>query len=463
MAGRIEEGNDLGAWAPYRPDDKAPWNLRRVVHLHRRAGFAATWEEIQRDLKDGPEKSVERLLAGTARSQGVPADFGRTSDRLGETAVASGDPGRLKAWWVYRMLFGPDPLTERLTLMWHDHFATSNFKVQDLPAMRGQNELLRRLGRGKFGALLKAMVRDPALLVYLDAPANRKEHPNENLARELMELFTLGVGNYSEQDVKESARCLTGWSVGDGAFREVPAHHDGGEKTVLGRTGKWGTPELVEVLLDRPATAGRLAFRLCKLLMGEETASPSRIRTLAAGIRAHDLDVGWAVGTILRSEAFFAKANLGTRVLDPAVFVVGAVQALELFEGAPSTLALADWVARLGMDLFFPPNVFGWPGGRAWITARSAVARGNFAAALAGGEMGSGSHPFDPLALARRHRRGDTLADAATFYAELLLGGVPDTGWHRRILAKVPRGGPTRAAFGRLVAAVLGSAEAQLG
>ena len=131
-------------WAPYAPDQKSPWDLRRVVHLHRRAGFAATWGEIRRDLKDGPKASVERLLSGKARSQGVPEDFAATADALADSA---GEAGRLKAWWVYRMLFGPDPLTERLALLWHNHFATSNEKVRDVRAMLRQNALFREHGR----------------------------------------------------------------------------------------------------------------------------------------------------------------------------------------------------------------------------------------------------------------------------------------------------------------------------
>ena len=160
---------------------------------------------------------------------------------LGEAATASSDSGRLKAWWFYRLLFTPDPLGERLTLMWHNHFATSIQKVGDPALMRRQNETCRRFARKPFGELLAAMARDPALLVWLDAPANRKGHPNENLARELMELFTLGIGHYSESDVKETARALTGWTVTDGEFREVATRHDDGEKTHPGRSRDAGT------------------------------------------------------------------------------------------------------------------------------------------------------------------------------------------------------------------------------
>ena len=201
----------LGALCPRRRN--APWDLRRVVHLHRRAGFAATWEELQRDLKDGPEASIDRLLDGTSRIRGVPDDFER-SPTAWPTAAVARRPARLKAWWVYRMLFGPDPLGERLTLMWHNHFATSNLKVDDLAAHAAAERPLPQASPGPRSASCSTRrVRDPALLIWLDAPANRKGHPNENLARELMELFTLGIGHYSEDDVKEAARALTGWTV----------------------------------------------------------------------------------------------------------------------------------------------------------------------------------------------------------------------------------------------------------
>src|SRR5271166_3712060 len=146
--------SNSGAWAPYDPSVAAPWNLRRVVHLHRRAGFAATWSELKRDLRDGAGKSIDRLLAAQTRET-VPDNFRTVADQLHGRA---GDPARLKAWWLYRMLHGPDPLGERLTLLWHNHFATSNYKVNDVAAMRRQNDLFRQHGRGRFGELLGAVV-----------------------------------------------------------------------------------------------------------------------------------------------------------------------------------------------------------------------------------------------------------------------------------------------------------------
>src|SRR6266478_819152 len=288
---RAFDDNDhepIGPWAPYVGSDQCPWNLPRVVHLHRRAGFAATFSEIQRDLKEGPKASIDRVLAGTACTEGVPERFAETADLLGDTAASSRDPARLKAWWVYRMLFGSDPLTERLVLMWHNHFATSNLKVNDLGAMYQQNQRFRERARAPFAELLKVALREPALLLWLDAPANRKGHPNENFGRELMELFTLGIGHYTEKDVKEAARALTGWTVNEnGKFEEAAARHDDGEKTILGQKGKWKGDDLVQMLLDHPATAERLAFRICELLMGEGTVDAAAIQELANGLRQH--------------------------------------------------------------------------------------------------------------------------------------------------------------------------------
>jgi uncharacterized protein (DUF1800 family) len=413
-----DPSNPGNPWVKYVPNAGAPWDLRRVVHLHRRAGFAATWGEIQRDLKDGPEASIERLLEGKSRSCAVPEDFAAFTDRLADLALAAPEPSRLKGWWVYRMLLGPDPLTERLTLMWHDHFATSNLKVDDLALMRRQNETLRSLGRGPFGRLLHAMLRDPALLIWLDAQENTRGHPNENLARELMELFTLGLGHYSEDDVKQAARALTGWKVVDDEARFVPIRHDAATETILGRSGAFDASGLAALLLEHPATSRRLAWRLGHEFLGEGAVESEALDALAEGLRMHDLDIGWGVAAVLRSRRFFEGANLGRRVSSPIEYAVGAVRALEMFDPSPSTPVLADWCGRLGQDLFYPPNVGGWPGGRAWITTRSVIGRANLVAALVSGEsVGLGS-PFDPIALAERHGQRRNPA----FFAQLLLG-----------------------------------------
>jgi uncharacterized protein (DUF1800 family) len=440
-------------WEPYTPEAASPWNLGRVVHLHRRAGFAAPWSVLQEDLKGGPKSAIGRLLDGRL-SWATPADFSTTAAELADVADRTGEIARLRAAWFYRMVFGPDPVGERLVLLWHDHFATGFTKVRDVRAMRRQNDLFRTRARGKFADLLNPAARDPALLVYLDAPVNRKGQPNENLARELMELFTLGLGYYTESDVKEAARCLTGWSLDGGRFVERPDRHDDGEKTVLGNKGNWTGTDLVNRLAKHPAVADRVVSKLVKAFFaGEAACPPDAAKELASGLRERNLDVGWAVGTVLRSQLFFADANIRTRILAPAEFVPGAVRALGLFDPAPSSLALADWTTRMGQNLFDPPNVGGWPGGRAWITTRSVIARANFATALVKGVDVGRPGPYDPAAAAKAAGFGRSRADILTYHHRLLLGTEPPHGLADRLSELTNR---------QRVAALLASPEFQL-
>jgi len=270
--------------------------------------------------------------------------------------------------------------------------------------------------------LLNASVREPALLLYLDAPSNRQNHPNENLARELMELFTLGIGNFTEADVKDAARALTGWTVDDGAFREVPSKHDDGEKTLLNRKGRWAPSDLLSILLDRPSTARRIARRICGLFMGERAVDELATTALADELSRNRLDIGHAVEMVLRSSAFFASKNIGSRVVGPVEFVIGACRALVPAEWMPSTLLLADWTARLGQELFEPPNVGGWPGGRAWLTPRSLVGRANFAAALVDGRPVGLPAPLDAGLIAAEQGLGRSAGDVRQAASALLIG-----------------------------------------
>ena len=417
---------DATAWVPYQPKADSPWDIQRVVHLHRRAGFAANWLEIQRDLKDEPSAAVDRLLEGHAALDDAE-EFQRMSRTIGDAAMASGRPGRLKAWWLYRMLMSPDPLGERLTLMWHNHFATSNRKVQNLVHMREQNELLRKHARAPFAELLNAVVKHPAMLVWLDADSNRKGHPNENLARELMELFTLGIGNYSEEDVKEAGRALTGWTVAEGRFEFDEMRHDDREKEVLGNRGTLTGDDVVELLLDHPATARRIAWRICKTFMGEGVVKEQALSQLTEGLIAHGLDLGWGVETVLRSQLFFSPQNLRSRVSGPVEHVVGALRALELCDPLPSTLHLGDWAARMGQDLFYPPNVGGWNEGRSWLGSRMIVARANFADATSRGQHWRTNAPADFDSLLQRHQGTVSLTDGAAWLATLLWGEAPSS------------------------------------
>ncbi|MCO8123299.1 DUF1800 domain-containing protein [Stieleria sp. TO1_6] len=405
------------AWMPYEPDNASPWNLRRVHHLHRRAGFGATWEELQRDLQAGPEVAVDRVLRGGNATD----DFDSLQRLIGDAAVSSGDINRLKAWWFYRILYSGDPLIERMTLMWHNHFATSNLKVANVAMMKRQNDLFRQHALGKFGDLLRGVIKDAAMMIWLDAKANRKGKPNENLARELMELFTLRVGHYSETDVKEVARALAGWTVRGGNFEQVAAYHDDGTKQVLGEQGEFDGDDVLAILLKQEPLARRIAMRLCEVFFGEDVITDDALDELASGLRDHDLDIGWAVETILRSEAFFADDNIGNRVLDPIQFMIGPLRGLEMLDPPPSTLLLAEWAAKLGQDLFYPPNVFGWPGGRLWLTTRTMIGRANYVSALCQGELHRPNKPPKIQALATKH--GFSTPTKRTKFASMLLLG----------------------------------------
>lgn len=376
---------------PYAPSAEQPWNLERVRRLHWRAGYGASWRELERDLERGPEASIDAVLAGVApRVSG----FDERQRQLGDVATTSQRGEQLCAWWVYRILWGGDPLRERMALVWHDWFATSLDKVQRVGSMRRQNELFRAHGLGRFGTLLEAVVKDPALLVYLDAPQNKVGHLNENLGRELLELFTLGVGAYTEADVKEASRALTGWSFDDrGQFVCRASEHDGGAKTVLGRTGALDGDDLLGIVLAHPATARSLARRLCEEFLGE-AASEVCVEALAERLRASDLDLGDAVAILLRSEAFFAEQGTGPRFQGPTDFVASLLRSLAPSGARPSTVEVADWIGRIGQRLFFPPNVGGWHRGRGWFTQQGLLARANFAEALARGSI-RGIDPLD--------------------------------------------------------------------
>jgi uncharacterized protein (DUF1800 family) len=243
----------------------------------------------------------------------------------------------------------------------------------------------------------------------------------------------------------------------------VPEYHDLFPKTILGKTGDFHGDDLLRILLEHPATSRRLARRICELLMGEGIAGDEAVDQLAAGLREHDLDVGWAVETVLRSTAFFSEANIGSRVQGPMEFMVGAARALELFEPPPSTLLLAEWGATLGQDLFHPPTVFGWEGGRGWINTRSVIARTNFAGALARGSLSNPPHPPDLPALARRHGAASDPDGVLGFFAKLLFG-VEDASELSQTVgtALAAADDVTVDSAGRLVAALLGSSRAQL-
>src|SRR5215468_8202274 len=258
-------------WDRYEPTPDDPWDLRKVAHLHRRAGFGATRAELLRDREAGLGQSIERLFHPAQLS----TEEVEALDGLRQTARTSANLDLLKVCWLNRIIHGPDPLREKLTLLWHGHFATSNKKVESVALMDGQNETLRTHALGSFATLLEAIIPDPAMLVWLDGGTSKKDKPNENFAREFLELFTLGAGHYSERDVREAARAFTGWVRQDsrGGFRETPTFAFDptqvaeGTITFLGKAGPWGPSDIARIVPDRPEAATFLARKLYRVFV----------------------------------------------------------------------------------------------------------------------------------------------------------------------------------------------------
>jgi uncharacterized protein (DUF1800 family) len=410
-----------GPWAPFEPTAKDPWDLPRVAHLHRRAGFGAARAEMERDVRDGPAASVDRLLGPRPMSD----DEKQVLDSLRQGVLDSRDAARLKAWWLYRILYDPDPLREKLTLFWHGHFATSNRKVDSVPLMLAQNETLRRHALGPFAELLEALVGDAAMLVWLDGAESKKEKPNENFGREFLELFTLGVGHYTEKDIREAARAFTGWAVENdrGVYRA--GAHDGGDKTFLKQTGAWKADDIVRITLEQPACAEFLCRKLYRFFVREDTDPPADLlRPLAAELREHRYEVGHVVGLILRSRHFYAEENRRQRVKGAVEFSAGLLRALEVPRPDVRLLALARACERQGQELFAPPNVKGWDGGKTWLDSAAILARGNWCNDVIWGNAGFALPSYDPLAWARRH--GIAAEKAAPAFLDLLLQGDCD-------------------------------------
>ena len=401
----------MNPWAEYTPTDANPWDLRKAGHLYRRAAFGATHAELARAVKDGPKAAIDRLLKGGDQS----ADFEKTSEYMaGERSLPAGsDNGRLAAWWLWRVLNTAHPLHEKMAIFWHNHFATSNVKVRNARFMLGQYRLIARHALGDFRELLREMSFDPAMLVWLDAKESKKGKPNENYARELMELFSLGIGNYTEADIREAARAFTGYDVAAGKMAFDLKQHDAGEKSVFGRKGNFKGEDVVKLCLDRPSCPTFVATKLYRYLVSE-TVEPAAdlIAPLAEQYRKSGFDTGKLVETILRSEHFFAADSYRQRVKPPVEFAVGIVRGLE---GTAGPQPLAEELERLGQALFAPPSVKGWDGGPTWLNAQTLLFRQNLALALTSGD-GLGRR-CDPAAVLAKHK-----ADTDEKAVEFLLG-----------------------------------------
>jgi len=414
------------AWARYEPDARRPWNLALVGHLHRRAGFGGSWPELEQALGDRPQRAVDRLLQPDAGA----AEFNRTYDGY---EAAAGDVRNLRAWWLRRMILTPQPLLEKMTLFWHGHFGASNRRVNDPPLMLRHVELLRSEALGSYASMLRGVAQDPAALLTLGADANRKAQPSEGFARELFRRYSLGDGNFTEADVRDAARAMTGWFVFRGQLRYIEREHDAAAKKILGNEGPWDRDDVVRIALAQPATPRLVVGKLYRRLISEiDEPSEELIAPLAESF-GRDYDVAALVGTMLGSNLFFSPHSYRRRIKCPVEFAVGIVRGLE---GLVSTSQLGDDLAGLGQDLYHPPTVKGWEGGHAWITAATLLGRSNLAASLLGGGAPYGDK-LDPRQLAEKHGR-QTPEAAARFFVDLFLQGDVASGASETLLETAP-------------------------
>ena len=346
---------------------------RHAAHLLRRAGFGGSPDEIARCSSLGMANAVDALLHPSIPDLEFPP--------YPDVALLY-DPKRARQaaqlWWVDRMLRTNRPLVEKMTLFWHGHFATALQKVPP-QFMVGQINLFRLQGLGRFPTLLGSVTRDPAMLIWLDNRANAKAHPNENYAREVMELFALGLGNYSEDDVKEAARAFTGWTLdksSQAAF--VPARHDDGVKTVLGKTGPFTADDIIAIIVSQPIHQRFLARKLLEYFVYSDP-EPELIESAAQVYALSGFDVAKTVGAILRSNVFYSTRAYRALPKSPIEFAIGTLRAIGAIAVPPN---LPYQLARMGQEPLNPPSVKGWDGGPAWINTSTLLARFNFVNAL---------------------------------------------------------------------------------
>lgn len=357
-------------------------------HLLGRTGFAAPTAEIQSFAKLSRTEAADKLLkpvTGIAVTPPppwvdelpLPPGKRQTMSReqlQDELRLNNERANELREWWMREMLTTPSPLTEKMTLFWHNHFATSQRKVRFTAFMYRQNVTLRKYALGNFGTMLHEIARDPAMLIFLDSVNNRKEQPNENFAREVMELFTLGEGNFPEADVKEVARAFTGWSLDreTGQFMFRRGIHDYGNKTIFGKTGNFEGDQVLDLLLAKPETAQFITRKLWR-----EFVSPSpdeaEVKRMAAIFKDSGYNVAKLMRTMLTSDAFYAADNRAALIKSPVEFVIGTLKTFEI--EAPNLRPFALVSAVLGQNLFAPPNVKGWPGGENWINTSTLLQR----------------------------------------------------------------------------------------
>src|SRR5262245_18146533 len=422
MARRVGWSPGPATWK----DDLTPiaagdWNYDRAAHLLAHAGFSGTPAEIEKLTAAGLEQAVRSLVQyeniqnpklqpfvesglWDPALNGFPERRPEATDRALKSGVSMGvankpagnrpvqpvsdrfyywlratmlETRRLGYWWANRMLQTTHPVEEKMALLWHGHFATHENKVRDYRKMIQQIDLFERGATGNIRDLAIQVAQNPAMLYFLDAQYNVKGAPNENFAREVMELFTMGVGNYSEKDVREGARAFTGWYFDNLTFKVDPDKHDDGAKTFLGRTGNFDGVDLLKIIFQQPVTAEYLSGKIYRFLVRDEV-SPGLRTKLGAVLRDHDYEVKPLLTVIFSSKDFYSQASYGGHIKGPVEHMVAMMKHLGV-EAIPGVPDFNQSTISMGQHLLNPPSVAGWAGGKAWITPGLLIARGNVA------------------------------------------------------------------------------------
>ena len=390
----------------FSPLSEKNWTRYSAAHLLNRAGFGGTPAEIDRLHALGPDKAVTSLLEADGDGDLFPTPplmepairfsySQRLKDSKNEEERKALNKERnntdrdeilaLRVWWLNRMRYTSDPLREKATLFWHGHCATSNTKVKDAYAMWQQNETLRHHALGRFPLMLKEISRDPAMIKWLDLNQSHKDHPNENFAREVMELFSLGEGHYTEKDITEAAKAFTGYRINPNTctFRMETRAFDPGPMTLFGKTGNFTGDDVIEMITAMPQCARYIGRKLWIFFVGENP-DDEMVTGVAGLLLGTGYDIRATLGVIFRSEAFYSPKVVRRKIKSPVEWMIQTTKILEI--PLPDTLVLENALSILGQVLFAPPNVKGWDGGRSWISASSLLYRYNLAAYLLSGK-----------------------------------------------------------------------------
>ncbi len=470
-AAKPRRGTTLGAIKPQK------FGYDQARHLLWRAGFGGTPEQIQTLASWGPERAVDymldydrvntdpikndlfdhdimRPLSRDEREAYRRAQQAQDEDALNRFRQERQNRERndrsqmteVQKWWLKRMIETPRPLEEKMTLFWHGILATNYRTIENSFHMFMQNSMFRKNAVGNYGQLLHDLIRDPAMIKYLDNDESRKNRPNENLAREIMELFSLGVGSYTERDIKEGARALTGFTFRDDEFYFDKTNHDNGEKTILGKRGTFDGDGFVDVILGTRECSQYIARRLYSFFVRElppqervptqdlELEERSAINAIADTLTSNNYDIRPTLRRLLLSEHFYDERFVGEQIKSPVVLVVGAIRSLNT--PVRDLGIVNDALDLMGQNIFFPPSVKGWEGGRSWINTSTLFVRQNILTFLLSGKKPVGYDPtadttkYDPSTLLSELARSDAVAAndpgrVVDYLMKLTLGRTP--------------------------------------